>query len=440
MDKTIRVGRINPRWLSHVSSQRVDSGIVTYSGRVAGRTHPRPTTLELGYVRDQLFGMASNLDEPFVPLIDEKNPSLTGMVRVRDVTVDIGTGDLDDVSPSGGEFELVLERVGAQPNVESLLVGGWRETSEVTSSLPTAWHAVPAAAIDYFDGVSTFQSSPVTRATETGNVYWFENPGFGDGVVGATVARFSVPEANWYDGAACIEMQHAPGEWHTVIGRHLAPVPAPMVKARSWRLTNGAVRVYPSATGGTIEVQAWSGSPGSWGTPKVLLFEAADGVGGYEFNRIHTVAVRRNSPEECKLRLTVGMTAGGLDYQHRVVLDLSLRRGDRVVDGRLSTAGQAMLGAVSPAPGEAGSVLAGGGRTNPAINGNRFVLFTPAPTSFNTGTSSLYSAGSGDREMAWSFGVGWEIGASGAAYPERVADLRNQYFAPFSERMHVVGW
>jgi hypothetical protein len=200
------------------------------------------------------------------------------------------------------------------------------------------------------------------------------------------------------------------------------------------------VRIYPSATGGTFEVQAYSG--GAWGTPKVIEFEAADGIGGYFFNRIHTMAVRRNSPEECKVRLTVGMTAASVDYPHRVTLDLSLRRGDRIVDGRLSMAGQSMLGAVTPNPTEAGTALSGngGGRTNTAVNSNRFVLLTPATTSFTTGTSSLYSAGSGDRKKAWSFGVGWEIGGSGAGDPERATDLRNQYFAPFAERMLAVGW
>jgi len=434
----LRIGRIaDGGALTNVDAVDLTPDSIRITGRIAvGSDY---TVEQMKVIRDQLLGLASHDDEVFVPMVFAKDPTLTGMVRVREVRVPIDPGELDEQMRMGPRFDIVADRVGAQPNIESHLIGGWRNTATVATSLPTAWHAVPAAALDYYDGVDTFQTLPTVRTADTGAVNFYRNDGFGAGVTGNATARWSVPEANWYDGAAAIEMLHSPTEWHTVIGRHLAPT-AGMDKARAWRLTNGLVRVYPSPAGGTLEVQAYSG--GAWGTAKVIKFAAADGVGPYEFNRIHTVAVSRNTPEQCVVRLTVGLEAASLDYPHRVVLDLALRRGDRIIDGRMSTTGQNMLGSVGTDPGEAGTAITGngGGRTDTAVNSNRFVLLTPAATAFGAGASVLDSSGAGNRKKAWSFGVGWEIGGSGSADPERATDLRNQYFAPFWERTTVVGW
>ena len=422
------IGRINDATvLGKIASVSVTSESFSLSGKIQvdGSQINKAKA-----VRDQIVGLM-DVGEAFVPLRIDDDETLDGMVRVRSASADLGPGSLKD-----GYFpwSITADRVpgGALPNVESPLIGGYRSNVSVTSSSVQPWHAVPAATLDYYDGASLFQTVPYTLASETGNVSYYQ---VGDGVRRQT-ARYALPPANWYDGAARIEQAYPDGTYYAAVGRLMYSG----LSATGWRLSNSILRVVPSATAGALDLQMWESGTG-WGAVHTFALGAYDGVTSYTANRINTVSILRNSPEECRVRLTVGLTSGGIDYPHRTILDIRLRRGARMAECRWSTFGTAMLGTVGPAVGEAGVAMAnllGGYTTTGDAQGNTAFICSQTTGTFGTGTSTHTILAT--PLVAWSFGLGIIQNGGGAVAPWRYTDLRDEYLAPFGERMTVVGW
>lgn len=443
-DDWVLLGRItDPRALTHVRELRVTDTGISFSGRIAGRTRADLTSEHLLALRDQVIGLANNPDEPFIPMVFAKDPTLTQMVRVRRATVDVGPGDLDPDSRTGPEFSLDLERVGNTPNIESTLLGGFRDLngSAFNAFNFTPWHARPSAALDYYDGQSSFTSGGTVRETETGDV------NISTYTIGTSrrLARWTVAEDHWYDGAAVVEQTYPDGNYYRMVGRR----PHNGRDTTGWRISNGNLRVSTNSAG-QLQVEAYAN--GAWGTAQELTFGMYDGVVSYAPNRVNTWAVRRNSPEQVIVRITLGLESAGTDYPHRVTLDLSLRRGDRMVCARMTTAGVSLLGSATLTDADTGTVLNSTGTNEYTVrtdtddgDGNRFVL---AHTG-NTGSSYTGDASGGGpcsismlaaRGQAWSFAAGFEVGGTGAVSIDAAAAMINQWAAPFGERTTVVGW
>lgn len=389
-------------------------------------------------IRDQLLGLSPALgsDEDAVPLRIVEEPTLDGMVKVDAVSCEVEAGGLER---GRYPWSLTVRRLpgGALPNVESPLLGGLRQNvNGVAAANATPWHAVPGGTLDYWDGLSAFNPGATTITTETGDIKYAR---FASSGVAARTARMTIPPAAWYQGAACIEQVDAAGDYYCTTGRGLPYGTG----ASGWRIGNGLIRVRPSTTPGRLELQMWQA--GAWGTVHKFRLDAYDGVTAYEVNRINTVAVLRNTPDEVRIRLSLGLYAAGVNYDHRTLLTIRIRRGARVAEFRWTATGTTnMLGQVTPDPSEAGTALfafAAGGYTNTAdAQGNTAILLTPAATSFSTFTSTIDSTGVGPRSRAWSFGLGILRGGAGAGAPWGSGDLRAEYFAPMSERLTVVGW
>ncbi len=444
-DGSLLIGRITDRAaLTHVREVRVTDTALTLSGRIAGLTRATLTPENFIAVRDQIIGLANNPDEPYVPLVFEKDPTLTQMVRVRAAEVNVGPGDLDRKASAGSEWTLTLERVGNTPNVESTLIGAVRPIngSAYNPFNFTFWHAYPAAALDYYNGQTGLTPVGATRTTETGDV---QIQTFTIGV-SRTIARWCVPEAHWYDGAATIEQTYPDGAWYRLIGRR----PRDGRNPTGMRATNGALRVTVSAAG-KLQLQAYTGG-GAWGTAQEINFAFSDGTTSYTANRINTWAVRRNSPEQVIVRLTLGLAAGGVNYPHRVTLDLSLRRGDRMVNAHMTTDGIDPIGSATLTAATAGTVSNTNGgneytvRTNTAdADGNRFVMTHAGDPGASyagdaSGTGPCVISVLGTRARTWSFAAGFEIAGASAAAIDTAAAIVNQWGAPFGERITVVGW
>ncbi|MER7500437.1 hypothetical protein AB0L05_27645 [Nonomuraea pusilla] len=95
------------------------------------------------------------------------------------------------------------------------------------------------------------------------------------------------------------------------------------VAADGWELSNGLVRVRPALSGGSIEVASFTGS--AW-RPKVWWID----IGGTQVTRWDSASVLQNDLERCTVRLAVRRSPVGRAY-----LDLTLRRGSRIVEGYL---------------------------------------------------------------------------------------------------------
>lgn len=382
-------------------------------------------------VRDQLVGLMDS-NEPFVPFRVKEDPTLDGMVKVTAASATIDPGALER---GWFPWSISAARVpgGALPNVESPLIGGYRNNPNVPDTDVVPWHAVPAAALDYYDGTSVFQPDADVLATETGNINYYRM----DDGIGRRVARYAVPPANWYDGAAYVEQAYPDGAYYKAIGRLMYSG----LSSTGWRLGNSIVRIQPSATAGRLELQMWETETG-WGAAHTFKLTADDGVSVYTVNRINTVSILKNSPEECRVRLTCGLSAGGINYPHRTVLDLKLRRGARMIECRWSTFGDNILGTVGPDPTEAGTELTellGGITDTPDAQGNLVLIVSPTEGDFATG-SSRFEILSTTPLTAWSFGLGIVQNGLFASAPWRFQDMMKEYLAPYGERMTVVGW
>lgn len=443
-DGSLLIGRIlDGQALTHVEEVRATDTTINLRGRIAGLTRATLTPENFLAIRDQIIGLANNPDEPFIPMVFQKDPALTQMVRVRAATVNVGPGDLDRKASAGSEWTMELERVGNTPSIESTLLGGFRDINGAAFNAFnfTPWHARPAAALDYYNGENSFTGDGTVRTTETGDVL-FSTYTIG---IGRRLARWTVAEDHWYDGAATIEQTYPDGAWYRLIGRR----PRNGREATGMRITNGALRVTISAAG-KLQVQAYTG--GAWGDAQELNFAANDGAVTYAVNRVNTWAVRRNSPEQVIVRVTLGLESGGANYPHRVTMDLSLRRGDRMVCVRQAAAGVDLLGRATLTATTAGTVTNTSGaneyavRTNTAdTQGNRFLLVHAG----DLGSSYAGDAsGAGpcqvstlvSRARAWSFAAGFEVAGASAVSIDTAAAMINQWAAPFGERTTVVGW
>jgi hypothetical protein len=152
--------------------------------------------------------------------------------------------------------------------------------------------------------------------------------------------------------------------------------------------------------------------------------------------------VFRNSVEEVIIHL--GCTVNfGINWG-RVGVDLALRRGDRIVRGFLSSDSQSNW-QVARNTTEAATAITYGAVTLGNIratandgDGNRYVLITDqtaTPVS-DLGNGSLTQNAATNN--TFDFGIGSEIGGSGAAHPNWAQDLAQQYIATQIEEQRVV--
>lgn len=382
-------------------------------------------------IRDQILNL-KGADEMFVPLRVREDPTLDRAVRVVDASCDLESGGMQI---GRHPWNITVEPVpgGSLPNVESPLLGGLRANGVgMAYGDVTPWHAMPAGILDYYDGAGAFVPIPTVIATETGDVNYYR---FISGV-GMKTARAGLPIGNWYDGAACIEQTYPDGVYYCPTGRHLRSG----LGASGWRIGNGIVRFGPAA-GGRITMEFFDDGIGDWGAIHTFRFQASDGITYYNVDRINTVAVMKNTPEECRVKISLGLESGGTEYQQRTMLTIRVRRGARVGEFRWHMPGDVKPYGVGPDPTEAGAALgafaAGGYTTTPDAQGNLAALFTPVANTFSTGTSFLSP---NVLTNAWSFGLGPIRNGTFAATPWAVGDLRKEYFAPYGERMTVVGW
>lgn len=369
------------------------------------------------FVRDQLLAYPTP-DEDVIPIILTSESRSSGFYRP--LRTSILTEQLSRIRGHIFNYRMDLQRVAqfALPLVEVVQNGALLTNAQGAVAGDTqGFSATPAAALDYFDG-----SSPYVRSTSDGNLNCY---GFGSGL-GSVVYRFSLKPADFYIGAARIEQGTT---LRPVVGRNLF-----QYDVANWRLSNGLVRVTPNAGGtGKFDVSHWKGA--AWAAAKT--YSLFDGVAST--TAINTVSVLRNSPEECALRLT--FTTG---QRNALTVDLSLRRGDRMVRMYLVCAiprawklQRDVVEAATALSYGALPVVTGAIRATAAdADGNRYVLVSDGAATTNDLVNGsirwTFTSLTGD------FGIGSEIGGAGAVFPDDANSLAQQYLAAQTESQRVV--
>lgn len=362
------------------------------------------------HMRDQLRGLARNVDEPVIPVTWSEDPAVDGFYRVRGVNVEsTGATAVEGIY----RFSLDLERVSSSsaPFIESHLIFGGPIPHGWTYTSTNGSHWIPSTYTSY-NGANSFGAVSTTRATsDGGTVTQF--------VPGATVTstayeirtEWTLDAADYYVGAARIEVEVSSGVWRPLIGRQ---IPKQYVDARTWRVNNGAFMMYPDASGvwrnETYVSAAWETDDG-W----VLSNQTYGG----NFGDVTQASILRNSPEEVTVRCVLDP---GSTYTYLATLDVTLRAGDTMAMWACTVHDIAYAGAwrVARATTTASSAVTSGGNnigiraTSNDADGNRYVLTSDYANTLDT-TNGRLTCGSSRTQAR--FGLGTEINGSSSVAP-----------------------
>lgn len=400
---TIQLGRLTLRE-TYSAEERVNASTRERTLNLQGQEAMPP--LSLAQVRQRaadIMGLAGTL----VPVTFTNKPQHSGYYTVRDsgASVDV-SGGVETV-----DWTASLTRIGPEDGVdlESRLAGVTRKTDPAITLAPTRWHAPAGGAYGYHVGAAT--PTLLTRAGADGPVTVYRS------LPAGVNPRWSSPLAGY--GTGRVRVLDANGAERTGPGVDLDP--------DSWTLTNGLVRVTPGSLV-TLHVDAWDGAgwePKDWNI-SIGSQGAADAVTAWS-----AATVLRNEYEAVTIRLVRDRAPG------RALLDLTLRRGSRFVEGYLQVATAATL-ALWPATAEAATAVPADGYMRATANdaaGNRYVA-----GSAQTWTARLASSGGlyRDATARWDFFVGAAVGGSAAVAGDTPADLAAQYLAAPVERTMAV--
>lgn len=441
-----RTGNLRARTVSY------DGGRLSLTGYVLPSSDAANGVLA---ARQQLRGLVDNPDTDIFPVTCSTNSTIDGYYRVASVSVD----DVGVFNATKARFSIALDRV--DPDATGVLIEGagtvfTRTNSHAiigadvgAASGPSGQWSVPAAATQVIPPNRWGKAAaPITRASATGSMFTTSI------LTASTIAvgQHLLPVANHYDGAATIERLYGSSNYQAVEGRQAS------LSASNWRLSNGLIRIQASATANRLfDIYSYNGS--AWSTSAItinLYGENQAAAGATKISatnaKVEAVSVLRNTVEVCTLRLAVRFTsvsAGGSvgqaatnQYTYSTILvDISLRRGDHIAAVNVLTSPARYIKLLdNAAPASTG--LTGGMRTTSNIaNGNndRLVVASPATVTHDS-TSGILIDGTSRAGSVRSglFGVGLEIGGSGASGLNAAQELIYQFLIPVSETQRVV--
>lgn len=373
-------------------------------------------------LRDQLRGLANNVDEPVVPItFDSTYASYSGMYRIDGVSSDMQAGDGSnwivrwsvDATRVGSYQQAFSESrcvVACLTNAHGITTanaaGEVGAPGSAASTSPTEYSPNNAAVFDaqsIFDGadgtvfVGGLKTSVFTGATVP------------------AVVRYTVPLARWYIGGVRVQMA---GDY--VIGRQSVDSPT------SWTIENSLVKISASSTAGAFDVSHHDGS--QWDTAKVFaIFAPTAGT----VNGFNHVGILRNGIEAVTIRLGLSNPGG-----YTAFADVTVKRGSRWVQVVVTSESGEFWGikrtAVEAATGITGGIRA----TANDASGNRYLLSTPVAFTSDLVNGSIRTTAGTTRAF---LGIGSEVAGSGAASPFTAQVQVYRFIGQAFETNRVVG-
>lgn len=325
-------------------------------------------------------------------------------------TVDSSSSTLTDYQGElqMADWKISLNRMGSESEVDlqSRLTGAVRRND--FSLTGEKWHAPSIGHYAYYTGSTS--PSIMTRTGADGAMTVYRN-------VPANVSpKWGCPVEDYNGGRVRVIDYGLVGS-----GSELEGVDRP-VGVATWSLGNALVNVTPTSSAGVLDVQAYSG--GAWHSKLWRLTLAGSPVAAWD-----SASLLRNDQEQCVVRLVASRSPG------RVVLDLTLRRGSRVLEGYLQSGSSATLGCALATAETNVNTSASGYMTATAndADGNRFVCgsarsFTGSTTGAITKSSATFL----------DFFLGAVIAGGSAVSGDTATDLRNQYIGALAESTHAV--
>lgn len=365
-------------------------------------TNPPRAWYDLQAVSEDLGAMLRMV----VPVTFSQKAERNGYYEIQDVNVQALTwvGDASAVT-----WTLSLNFMGPDNavDIESRLANVVRAND---FTLPgERWHAPSIGHYSYQVGTAT--PTIVTRTGEAGAIVVYR------AIPAAISPRWGSPVASYLNGAV------------RVLNNSVVRAGAGIsVSATGWELNNGLVRLRPE-TGvvvTTLHVAAYTG--GAWQDKSWDI--RINGVTVVP-SHIKSATVIRNDPEMCTVRLLLQLPANSA----RHLVDLSLRRGSRFIEGYVQTVSSTTI-AVTPDTLEAATNNTATGYTVATANdaaGNRFVVGSARTVTTET-NGGIQKA----TTTSLDFFVGAEAGGTGAVAGDQAVNLRDQYIGAMSETSRMV--
>ena len=338
-----------------------------------------------------------------VPITFSDKTHLTGFYLVTDARSEFE--DFANGVIVKSDWELQCSKIGASADVEfeTRLTFIGRLDNLAGVQTPDFWHAPAGAASDYYTG-SAVPAGTIARVSEDGPLTVFS------GVPTDVPPRWTCSASGYLQGAARVLL-----DGYRYVGVTTIP-------HETWTVSNGLVRLTPTATG--VQVEAWSGSPGGWRSPSEWRFTVA----GAQLTGTPEMTILQNDPEQVRIRLTYAGTPG------RITVDLALRRGSRFVTGVMKRHSAATLGLQRSPSAVAVDTPTGGIRQTAAdADGNRFVVGSSKTLTASGASATVSLAGT----TVLDFFIGHAIGAAPQA-GDAFADLLAQYLGTVGDRTRVM--
>jgi hypothetical protein len=345
-----------------------------------------------------------SMQDKFVPVIFSGKTYLNGFYKVVSVQ-----GDVTDFIPENLKvfaWSLGLWKLGTQSSldIESRLSGAEARSNNF-SSTGERTHA-PAIGHDaYWAGASI--PSSIVRASADGNITVYRDVAF------TVHPRWAVSPEQY--GLGRVRIEDAAFER---AGTNISMDP------EAWTLSNGLVRVVPNAPGGTITFSAWDS--GAWVSRNwdILVGSGpAVSLGAFDY-----CTIIRNEFEMVTLRMIKSTAIG------RVMLDMTLRRGSRIVElfvqTTTSTTVKVVMSTTTAVSQLSGYVVA----TADDGDGNRATVGAA-----KTFTADLVNGGiSRSGTLEFDAYIGLAIGGGSAVSGEAAGDLFEQYIGMPTETVRGV--
>ncbi|MFD1547020.1 hypothetical protein [Nonomuraea guangzhouensis] len=348
---------------------------------------------------DRFDGVLGSMDS-LVPAIWDEKAERNGYY-----TISSASGEVLDRKRQGIvtiAWKISLQRHGAETDIdlETRLSGAVRKND--FSLTGERWSAPPVGHYGYYTGATA--PSLMTRTTADGTITVYR------GIPSGVSPRWGCRLDDYMRGRVRLLTD---GLERVGASHRLAE--------DGWELTNGLVRVRPLTSGGSIEVASFTG--GAW-RPKKWWAD----VGGTQVASWDSASVLRNDVEQCVVRLTAARSPVG-----RTVLDLTLRRGSRFVEGYLQRGDSGSLSvylATSETLTNNTSYLV---KTTDDADGNRVTL-----GSAKTYTAHASGGLTKTSVAAIDFYLGVVAGGGSAVSGDTAVNLRDQFIGALPETTAAV--
>lgn len=395
---TIVVGRLTLRE-DYGLDANINTGTDKRTLGLKGEESSPPLTMaQLRQRQEDILGL---LDR-YVPIVFIDKDDHTGYYLIKDVNTSLTnwTGEVAKFT-----WSIQAEYIGPENgvDVESRLV--YIDRQDDFGLTGVRWHAPAGGSYGYYTG-TTAPGGSVSRPTIDGGpvTVWTSTPASASPRWGSSTTTYGRGRARVLVGG--VER----------VATNLTVGPS------AWELNNGMVSVSaaPSASatflvshwdGTTWDGTAWNVSVGSSTVPDLGVFDAA--------------TVIRNDYEAVTIRLLKSKTPG------RSMLDLTLRRGSRFVEGYLANDTGTTLAVfaknaqAATAPASAGYVVA----TNNDAQGNKLIVGCAKTFVAQTAQLGLHRLAVNSLD----FFIGGVVSGSAAPTGDQAANLRDQYLTFPSE-------